>query len=404
MGAITPLGLSAEVTWENLLAGRSGIERISAFDPSDFPAQIAREVKDFVPSQFMDAREARRMARFSQFAVAASFQAVEQAHLSDAHLDDRRVGVILGNGIGGLPDIEAASHVLAERGGMKITPFFFPMILPNMAAANVSRLLGFKGYNSTVSTACAASTQAIGAAREAIIRGATDVMVTGGTEGGVSKLGLAGFSVMRALSTRNDQPEKASRPFDAKRDGFVASEGAAVFVVESLDHAQRRDAPILAEICGFGSSSDAFHPVKPDKDGNGALLAMTRALESAGIHPSEVDYINAHGTSTPLNDAVETLAIKRVFGEYAYKVPVSSTKSMLGHGLGASGAMEAIACVKAIQDNTIHPTINYEFPDPECDLDYVPNEARKQQVDTVLSNSFGFGGQNACIIFRRFEG
>jgi 3-oxoacyl-[acyl-carrier-protein] synthase II len=272
-----------------------------------------------------------------------------------------------------------------------------------MAAANISRLLRFKGYNSTVTTACAASNQAIGEALEVIRRGDTDVMLTGGTEAGISDIGLAGFNAMRALSTRNDDPERASRPFDAHRDGFVASEGAAVLVLESLEHAMKRNAPILAELVGFGSSSDAFHLVQPDDTGDGALWAMSWALEDAKVHPSEVDYINAHGTSTPFNDVVETMAIKRLFGDHAYKMSISSTKSMLGHALGGAGAVEAIACVKTITEGVIHPTINYEFLDPQCDLDYVPNKSRKQRVDVILSNSFGFGGQNACLVFRRFE-
>jgi 3-oxoacyl-[acyl-carrier-protein] synthase II len=404
MGAITPLGLSVEETWRNLVLGTSGIGRITLFDPSGFPSQIAGEVKGFDPAQFMSPREARRMERFSQFAVAAAFQAVEGARLSNGTVDGKRVGVILGNGIGGLPVIEEGVRVLTEQGNTRLSPFFFPMVLSNMAASNVSRLLGFKGYNSTVTTACAAATQAIGAAREAIVRGAADVMLTGGTEAGICELGLAGFCAMRALSTQNEHPEKASRPFDAKRDGFVASEGAAILILESLDCALRRDAPILAELCGFGSSSDAFHLVQPDKEGDGALYAMSQALENAGVLPTEVEYINAHGTSTPLNDKIETLAIKRLFGDYAYRVPISATKSMVGHGLGAAGAIEALASVRTITDGVIHPTINYEVPDPECDLDYVPNQARKQQVNVVLSNSFGFGGQNSCLVFRRFEG
>jgi 3-oxoacyl-[acyl-carrier-protein] synthase II len=278
------------------------------------------------------------------------------------------------------------------------------MILPNMAAANVSRLLGLKGYNSTVITACAASTQAIGEAAEVVRRGLADVMVTGGTEAGISALGLSGFCVIGALSRRNEEPEKASRPFDANRDGFVPAEGAGIFILEELGHALQRGARIFAEVAGYGVSSDAFHLVQPDENGEGAATAMALALADAGLRPEEVSYINAHGTSTPLNDTVETMAIKRVFGEYAYKVPISSTKSMIGHGLGASGALEAIACVMTIQASVIHPTINYETPDPTCDLDYVPNAARRQQVRTVLSNSFGFGGQNACLALQRYEG
>jgi 3-oxoacyl-[acyl-carrier-protein] synthase II len=403
MGAVTPLGLNVEDFWRNLVAGRSGIGPMTLCDPTPFPCRIAGECRGFDPAQFLGPREARRMARFSQMAIAAALMAVEDAGLDISKEDPERVGVLLGNGNGGFPTTEEGCRVLVEKGGMRVNPFFMPMILPNMAAANVSRILGAKGYNSTVITACAASNQAIGEAMEAIRRGVADVMLTGGTEAGISQLGLAGFCVMRALSTRNDQPEKASRPFDAQRDGFVPAEGAAIFVLESLEHALRRGARILAEVAGFGSSSDAYHPVQPEESGEGAIRAMRWALEDAGVSPTEVDYINAHGTSTPLNDAVETLAIKKLFGEHAYRIPVSSTKSMIGHALGASGALEAVPCIKSITEGIIHPTINYEFPDPECDLDYVPNTARKKDVRVVLSNSFGFGGQNACLVFKRFE-
>lgn len=343
------------------------------------------------------------MARFSQLAVAAAFMAVEHAGLNAKLGGNHRMGVLLGNGNGGFPEIDAAMRVLMARGGMKISPFFFPMILPNMAAANVSRLLGARGYNATIATACAASTQAAGEAAEVIRRGHADVMITGGTEAGISQLGLAGFNVMRAMSTRNNEPERASRPFDAKRDGFVPSEGAGILVLESLEHAQARGAKVLAEVVGYGASADANHPVQPDDDGAGASRAIRWALDDAKLEPNQVDYINAHGTSTPLNDSSETMAIKRVFGEFAYRVPISSTKSMIGHALGGAGGMEAVACVKTIQNNLIHPTINYENPDPACDLDYVPNKARHKKISVVLSNSFGFGGQNACLVFKRFE-
>ena len=284
-----------------------------------------------------------------------------------------------------------------------MSPFFFPMILPNMAAANVSRHVGARGPSSTIVTACAASTQSIGDAAEVIRRGAADVMLTGGTEAGISQLGLAGFCVMRALSTRNDDPPAASRPFDADRDGFVPAEGAGILIIESLEHAIRRDAPIIAEVLGYGASSDAGHQFQPDDDGAGAARAIRWALDDAGVGPHEIDYINAHGTSTPLNDASETLAVKRAFGDAAYKIPISSTKSMIGHALGGAGGMEAVACIQTILQGLIHPTINYTTPDPACDLDYVPNEARPADVRTVLSNSFGFGGQNACLVFRRYE-
>ena len=403
LGAVTPLGLSADEFWRGLAEGRSGVGPMTLCDPTDYPTRIAAELKGFEPQQFMPPKEARRMARFTQLAIAASLMAVEDAALNMEQEDSERVGVLLGNGNGGFPEIDQAMRVLVERGGMRISPFFFPMILPNMAAANVSRILGTRGYSSTIITSCAASTQSVGEAVEVLRRGAADVMVTGGTEAGISQLGLAGFDVMRAMSTRNEEPERASRPFDAERDGFVPGEGAGILILESLEHALERGATIQAEVAGYGVSSDAYHTVHPDEDGAGAARAMRWALEDAKISPSEVGYINAHGTSTPLNDLSETLAIKRVFGEGAYQVPISSTKSMIGHALGGSGGMEAVACVKTLQKGIIHPTINYEHPDPDCDLDYVPNEARQQDVRVVLSNSFGFGGQNACLVFRRFE-
>jgi 3-oxoacyl-[acyl-carrier-protein] synthase II len=312
--------------------------------------------------------------------------------------------VLLGNGNGGFPTLEENCRILATRGGMRMSPFFFPMVLPNMAAANVSHYVGAQGYNSTSTTACAASNNAIGEALQTIRRGGADVMVTGGTEAGISQLGLAGFAVMRALSTRNDEPLRASRPFDAERDGFVPAEGAGVLVLEELERARKRGANILCELSGFGATSDAGHLVQPQETGASAARAMSDALADAGLAVDEVDYINAHGTSTPINDAVETTAIKRLFGDRAYQIPVSSTKSMIGHSLGASGSLEAVACVSTILDQKIHPTVNYEWPDPECDLDYVPNTARSSRVDVVLSNAFGFGGQNACLVFNRYRG
>ncbi|MBI4201051.1 MAG: beta-ketoacyl-ACP synthase II [Chloroflexi bacterium] len=404
MGAVTPLGLSVDEFWKNLVAGRSGIGPMTLCDPTGYPCRIAGQVPGFDPEQFVSAKEARRMARFTQLAVASAHMAVKNARLDLEREDRDRVGVLLGNGNGGFPTIEEGMRTLVEKGGMRMNPFFFPMILPNMAASTVSRLLGAKGYSSTVTTACAASTQSVGDAAEAIRRGAADVMLAGGTEAGISQLGLAGFCVMRALSTRNEEPEKASRPFDARRDGFVPAEGAAILVLESLEHATARGANVLAELAGFGVSSDAYHPVQPDEDGVGAARAVRAALDGAGLSPGDVDYINAHGTSTPLNDVSETRAIKRVFGDLAYRIPISSTKSMIGHALGGAGAMEAVVCVKTIMEGVIHPTVNYEFPDPECDLDYVPNRARKKDVRVVLSNSFGFGGQNACLVFRRLPG
>ncbi|MCI0792662.1 MAG: beta-ketoacyl-ACP synthase II, partial [Chloroflexi bacterium] len=304
---------------------------------------------------------------------------------------------------GGLPTLEENCRVLASRGGMRMSPFFFPMILPNMAASNVSRFVGARGYNSTATTACAASNQAIGEALGVIRHGMADVVLAGGTEAGISQLGLAGFAVMRALSTRNDQPEEASRPFDADRDGFVPAEGSVILVLESLEHALARDANILAEVAGFGCTSDAGHPVQPEESGSSAAEAMRLALADAGVELDQVDYINAHGTSTPLNDTLETVAIKRLFGDRAYDIPISSTKSMIGHSLGASGSLEALACIKSITDGVVHPTINYHVPDPSCDLDYVPNKAREVDVRVALSNAFGFGGQNACLVFRKLE-
>ena len=403
MGAITPLGRTADTFWENLVAGKSGIGPMTLCDPTGYPCRISGEVSDFDPVQYVNAKEARRMARFSQLAVAAALTAVESAGLDVSREDPFRVGVVLGNGNGGFPTLEENCRILEVRGGMKMSPFFFPMILPNMAAAAVSRFVGAQGYNSTATTACAASNQAMGEALEAIRRGVADVVLAGGTEGGICHMGLAGFAVMRALSTRNDDPESASRPFDAGRDGFVPAEGAVVLVLESLEHALGRNANVLAEVAGFGCTSDAFHQVQPEESGAGAAQAMRLALADASVPLEQVDYINAHGTSTPLNDAVETTAIKRLFGDGAYRIPISSTKSMIGHSLGASGALEAVACIKSITDGVVHPTINYEVPDPACDLDYVPNQARKHPVRVALSNAFGFGGQNACLVFRRFE-
>ena len=401
LGAITPLGLTANEFWQNLLAGKSGIGPMTLCDPTDYPCRIAGQADDFNPTDYIGNREARRMARFSQLAVAAALQAVADANLDMTGEDPYRVGVLLGNGNGGFPTLEENCRVLADRGGMRMSPFFFPMVLPNMAAANVSQYVGAHGYNSTATTACAASNNAIGEALQAIRHGIADVMLAGGAEAGISQLGLAGFAVMRALSTRNDEPQRASRPFDAERDGFVPAEGAGVLVLEERERALARGASILCELAGFGATSDAGHLVQPQESGASAARAMSNAISDAGLSLTDVDYINAHGTSTPLNDAVETVAIKRLFGDAAYRIPVSSTKGMIGHSLGASGALEAVACVKTIVDGKIHPTVNYEHPDPECDLDYVPNAARAADVATALSNAFGFGGQNACLVFRR---
>ena len=404
MGTITPLGHTVDDTWAGLVAGRSGIGWLTSINNEGYPVKVVGEVKDFDPQPFMDRKDARRMARFSQLAVTAAQEATAAAGLEPGAVDPERVGVLLGNGIGGLPNTEQAMRTIVEKGGMRIDPFFMLKMLPNMAASHLSMRHQAKGYSSTISTACAASTQAMGEAARVIRRGDADIMFAGGTEAGTSELGMAAFAVMKVLSTRDDDPTKASRPFDAKRDGFVSSEGAGIFIFEGLDHAQARGATVLAEVIGVAATADAYHMVAPCADGEGAARCMRLALEDAGISPEEVDYVNAHGTSTQLNDASETVAIKAALGEHAYRVPISSTKSMIGHALGASGALESIACVKTLQTGIIHPTINYEYPDPDCDLDYVPEGARKADVKVVLKNSFGFGGQNACLVFRRFEG
>jgi len=403
VGAITPLGQGVEEFWQNLIAARSGVGPMTLCDTEGYPCKIAAEVKDWRPERFIDHKEARRMARFSQFAVASARQAIEHARLRLDCEDRTRVGVLLGNGNGGYPNLEEAVRTIVERGGMRMDPFLMPKALPNMAAAQISLQFGLKGYTSTTVTACAAGTQAIGEAADVIRCGRADVMLTGGTEAGISQLGLGAFAVMRAMSTRDVAPERASRPFDAERDGFVPAEGAAVFVIEALEHARARGATILAELAGYAASADAYHLVAPCADGEGAARTMTWALQDAGVGPEDVDYINAHGTSTPLNDLSETVAIKAALGEFAYRVPISSTKSMIGHALGGSGALETVACLKTIETGMIHPTVNLEHPDPECDLDYVPNVSRRAAVRTVLKNSFGFGGQNACLVLRRFE-
>ena len=390
---MTPLGETPEEFWHNLTAGTSGVGPMTLCDPAGYPCRISGEVSGFDPGQYISGREARRMARFSQLAVAAGLQALENSGIDMSREDPYRVGVILGNGNGGFPTLEENCRILADQGGMRMSPFFFPMILPNMAAAAVSRYLGAHGYNSTATTACAASNQAMGEALNAIRGGVADVVFAGGAEAGISLLGLSGFAVMRALSTRNDEPQLASRPFDADRDGFVPAEGSVVLALERLEHALDRGAPILAELAGFGCTSDAGHPVQPEESGASAAEAMRLALADAGEPLDQVDYINAHGTSTPLNDALETVAIKRLFGARAYEIPISSTKSMIGHSLGASGALEAAACIKTITEATIHPTINYTSPDPGCDLDYVPNKARSKDVRVALSNAFGFGAR-----------
>jgi 3-oxoacyl-[acyl-carrier-protein] synthase II len=403
LGAITPIGHSVPEFWESALAGRSGVKVITEFDTSAYPTKIAALIRGFDPSDYMDRKQARRMSRFSQLAVAAAREAIQDACLDLEKEDRERCGVLLGCAIGGLDDTEATVKKMLTKGGMRVSPFFIVMMPPNLAAFQVAYTYGFLGYNNTVATACAAGTQAIGEAAEVIRRGDADVMITGGTEAGMCELGLAVFCVGRAYSTRNDEPEKASRPFDRDRDGFVGGEGCGIIVLESLAHAKRRGARIYCEVLGYGASNDAYHLIAPDPTGSGAARAMRAALRRAGIPPEAVDYVNAHGTGTPLGDPAETNAMKQVFGEHAYKLAISSTKSMIGHLWGAAGAVEGIATIKAIETGWVHPTINLDNPDPECDLDYVPNVARQMQVDIAMSNNFGLGGQNASIIFARYE-
>lgn len=403
MGVVTSLGVGVEQYWRMVKAGETAVDRISHFDASTYPAQLAGEVRNFSPADWMDAKDARRMARFSHFAVAAARMALKDAEFEIDASNGDRVGVYLGTGIGSLGGIADEHRVLMERGPSRVSPFFIPAILPNMAAAQVAMLTGARGYNSTTVTACAASTQAIGEGLEVMRRGAADVMLVGGTDASICALGLAGFCAARALSTRNDDPRHASRPFDKDRDGFVPGEGSAVLVLETLEGALARGARIYAEIVGFGASDDAFHVVAPEPEGDGAARAMRAALEDAGVRPEEIDYINAHGTSTPPNDATETKAIKRVFGEHAGKLAISSTKSMLGHLLGASGAVESVATVMSLREGFVHPTINLETPDPECDLDYVPCVGRRADIRIALKNSFGFGGQNCCLVFKKYS-
>lgn len=404
LGAISPLGLSAGELWEGLIQGRSGIRRITSFDASEMPCQIAGEVEGFEPGQYMDRKEARRLPRSAQLALAASVEAVVDAGLSGGFPNPERSGVVIGTAIGGIDSIDDGIQSLRQHGVHRVNPFMLPAGIPNLSAFVVAHRFQCLGPNSTITTACATGTQAIGEGAELIRRGAADLIIAGGTEAAVRDFSIGGFSAMRALPTGyNDNPTAASRPFDARREGFVFSEGAAVLVLERLEHALERGARIYAEVAGQASSADAYHIAAPEPQASGPIRAMRWALEDAGLSPEQVDYINAHGTSTPLNDVTETRAIKAIFGEHAYRLAVSSTKSMLGHAMGASGALEAIACALAIHHCLIPPTINYEFPDPECDLDYTPNQARHLPIKAALSNSFGLGGQNACLILTRYN-
>jgi 3-oxoacyl-[acyl-carrier-protein] synthase II len=404
MGAITPLGLTVEETWQGLVEGRSGIGRITQFDASSYPVQIMGEVKGFDPHQYIDPKEAKRMSRFSQFAVAAAQMAVEDARLVIDESNAEDVGVVLGTGIGGgLVEAENAHSILLTKGLRRVPPLFIPGMMPNAAAHHVGCAFGAKGYTSTVIAACASGTQGIGEGVRAIRDGSARIVIAGGTESTVCALALAGICAMRAVSTRNDEPEKASRPFDAERDGFVCSEGCGIVVLEELEHALARGAKIRAEVMGYGVTTDAYHVSAPDPEGKGSALAMLRAIADAGLGPEDIQYINAHATATLIGDPAEVVAIKSVMGPRAYQIPVNATKSMVGHLLGAAGAVEAIATIKTIESGILHPTINQETPDPECDLDSVPNVAREAKVDIALSNSFGFGGQNACLVLGRYQ-
>jgi 3-oxoacyl-[acyl-carrier-protein] synthase II len=401
MGAVTPLGLDVPTTWANLVAGKSGVTPITSWDASRYDCRFAAQVTGFEPRKyFFNEKDARRADRFSQLTMASAKEAVKDAALDPEHLDRDRVGVLVGSGIGGLQTLHEQDTNLIMKGPNRVSPFMIPMMITNMAGGLISIEFGFMGPNFCVVSACATSNNSIGEAWRLIRDNEADVIVAGGSEAAASPLGMSGFAAMKALSTRNDAPEKASRPFDKDRDGFVLGEGAGIVILEELEHAKKRGARILAELTGYGLTADAYHMTSPS--GHGAVKAMQNALRRAGIEPSQVDYINAHGTSTPLGDVAESDAIKTVFGDHARKVAISSTKSMTGHLLGAAGAAELIFCIKAIQENLIPPTINLDTPDPACDLDYVPNQAREQKIDVAISNSFGFGGHNATLVVRRF--
>mgnify|MGYP001618356141 FL=1 len=403
VGIITPVGIGVEESWKGLIEGRSGIRKLTRFDATAFATQIAGEVEGFNPEDYIEPKEIKKMDRFIHLAIAASDMAVKDSGLKITDSNAERVGVIIGSGMGGLPAIEHYHSVLLEKGPRRITPFFIPMLIINLAGGHVSMKYGAKGPISAVATACATGSHSIGDAFKIIQRGDADAMIAGGTESVITPMGIGGFNAMKALSTRNDEPEKASRPFDADRDGFVMGEGVGIMVLESLEHARSRGARIYAEIAGYGMTADAYHMTSPAPEGEGAARCMAVALKDGGIDASEVDYINAHGTSTKYGDELESIAIKTVFKGHASKLAVSSTKSMTGHLLGAAGGVEAVVCVLCMRDNIVPPTINLDNPDPQCDLDYVPHKARKMDVNCVMSNSFGFGGTNACLVFKRLK-
>jgi 3-oxoacyl-[acyl-carrier-protein] synthase II len=401
LGAVTPIGNNVESTWNGILEGKTGIGPLTRLNADDYPAKVAAELKDFDIEEYVERKEARKMDRFTHYAVAASMMAVKDSKLEISDENAHRVGVWIGSGIGGMETFENQYETFQKRGYRRVSPFFVPMIIPDMATGQVSIMLGAKGVNSCTVTACATGTNSIGDAFKVIQRGDADVMISGGAEAPITKMSVAGFCANTALSTNTD-PEKASRPFDANRDGFVMGEGAGVVVLEELEHALKRGATIYAEVVGYGSTGDAYHITAPAPAGEGGARAMKMALEDGGVRPEELDYINAHGTSTPYNDKYETMAVKEVFGEHAYKLAMSSTKSMTGHLLGAAGGVEAIFTVLAMKDSVLPPTINLDTPDPDCDLDYVANEARKQEVNVAMSNSLGFGGHNATLVFKKY--
>ena len=403
LGLITPCGNSVEATWSALMRGESGVDYIKKFDTERYSVKIAAEVKNFDPLSYLDKKEARRMGAFTHFAIAASDEAIKHSGLKIDDSNAEMVGTYISSGIGDFWAIEREHDKLLSGGPDRVSPFFIPQSIVNLASGNVSIRHGAKGPNTATATACAAGAHAIGDSFRIIERGDADVMICGGAESAITPMSVAGFASMRALSTRNDDPKHASRPFDLERDGFVCGEGAGIIILEGLDFAQARGAKIYAEIVGYGMSGDAYHITAPDETGSGPMRVMLKAIKDAGITPDEIGYINAHGTSTPYNDKFETMAIKKTFGERAYKIPISSTKSMTGHALGAAGGIEAVFSILALKEGILPPTANYEFPDPDCDLDYIPNEARHMQVDYALSNSFGFGGTNACLVFKRFE-